>query len=266
MRTGLKFNRNDLTLFLAISISLTCISCGLPDYALLEPPTIVSYTRNSVAFRAADDSNNSINGYYIYYKIYDYNDSSISNEADQFDPAYYDNSSLSSLPNGSTLPVRLGFSKMGYVGSTSNSGYQVIHGSSSDIIEINFENSINQDSGTDPVIFLNGSDMNGTYGIPARGIKYNEADFGGYTGNNTFKRFVKNYEYENTYGKSYVDGDIEELIDGNPSPTNIQIAFAVYSYSYDFSAFEELTSIPVYLGTVDQNNFSDNATDIPITN
>ncbi|MDC7239975.1 MAG: hypothetical protein PQJ50_06405, partial [Spirochaetales bacterium] len=191
----------------------------------------------------------------------------ISTESDQFDPSYYENSSLSSLPNGSTLPVKLGFTKMGIVGNTSNTGAQISNlTGEGHIVELNFEDALNQDSGTDPVIYLNGSDATATYGNPARGVKYGDAGFGDYESSsisNTFKRFVKNYEFDNSY--SFIDEDLEEMFDRYTSgvPNIIQISFVVYSTGIDYENFQEMNSVPVYLGTVDIQNFSDNSGDSP---
>ena len=106
------------------------IGCGLPNYASIDPPTVVSTgLETTVAFRTpADDQN--INGYIVYYKIYtsdsDYSDAGAS-DAEKFnDETSYSNNEI---PMGETVPKQRGFFRVGKLGQSVFSDYTISHSS-----------------------------------------------------------------------------------------------------------------------------------------
>jgi len=245
---------------------LLLLSCGIPTYEVLDPPRKYNPGSNMVGFQTPN--NDEIDGYIIYYKIYKYNDSTISTDEAKFNKSYYTNSS-SELPSGTTLPESLGFYKMGYIGKTNNEAFPHIplRGSGHNVL-LNFSSSINLSSTsvTDPVLEINGTDYTSTIGTPARGVIYSAISSYN-TSNNTFKRFIKNYEFLNS---SSYDVDLSSMRSSNGGSfsgiTQIQIAFVAISYGISDANFEQLMSTPEYLGTITQNNFSDNSADSPELN
>lgn len=260
-------NTSAISLVLNIFLTLIVTSCGLPLYEALDPPRAVSLGSgvNAVGFTSADDD--LVDGYVVYYKIYHSGDELIlqREEEKQFDPSYYENDNLNELPSGDTLPLQLGFYKLGFVNDTASFNPQLPVNAGGRTVLIDFTDSRIQSSGSDPVIYVDGTNMNNDYGVPARGVKYSDAgsDLILYFNNKTFKRFVKNYEYTNSI--NYIDADIKQMLSrGGTGVSNIVIAFVVYSYGISNTTLEPLSSIPVHLGTVYQDNLLDNSENRPI--
>ncbi|MDC7232322.1 MAG: hypothetical protein PQJ58_03760 [Spirochaetales bacterium] len=236
----------------------------MPVYEALDPPEALtlSSSYNAVGFTTEGDS--MIDGYVIYYKIYYSGDTLVRSEELLFDPTTYENDDLNELPSGSQLPKELGFYKLGFVRKTTQVDPQLpILGGGQNVI-LDFTSSLQQTSTIDPVILLDGTNMNDDFGIPARGVVYSEAAsyYPNYASDNTYKRFVRNYEYQG----SYIDKDIKQAIDRSSSGTSlsvIEIAFVAYSYGISDTTLEPLSSIPVYLGTVDQNTLQNNVGNEP---
>ncbi len=230
--------------------------CGLPLYEILDQP-IPFYTSGDsvVGFTTPDDDQ--IDGYVVYYKIYNYQESLARQEELLFDPDYYESSKGDELPEGDDLPQDLDFYKLGFTGRNSVIYPQIIWSGSGNIIQIDFTDALNQDTGFDPSILIDGTDYTSTYGIPARYVKYSSSSIPT-AWNGTFKRFVKNYRY-------YEDKDIIDVRsrNGGTVSSNIEIAFVAISYGISDSNLEPVMSIPVYLGRVQQQSMS-NASDIPV--
>ena len=222
----------------AASVALFIIvlsGCGLPSYSTLDAPSEIDFADNKVGFNAAEE----VDGYIIYYKIYPYNDSEIDSDEDQFDSSYYDDDNI---PNGTTVPENLGFTKMAWA-DTSSLANPIIEYTGDDDVVIDFSNSINQDSGTDPVLYINDVDMSSSMGVPGRGVK---------SDSNLYKHFVKDYDFD--------DDDLSSSVQDTANEAKrIHIAFVAISYGLDPSSLESSMSIPVYLGTVNQQNFEETA-------
>ena len=244
-----------------VTLSLLAGSCGLPVYEVLASPDMYNPGSYQVGFQTPDDS--SIDGYIIYYKIYEYNHTSISTDKAKFNASYYENSESDELDSGTSLPERLKFFKLGFTGQSSNQNYPhiALSGPNHNVI-IDFTSALNQDS--DPVLSIDGSDYSD---IPARGVLYSAIK--AYTSSeNTFKRFINNYEFENSGNE--VDADLKTMKANNGGSlngiTSIEIAFVAISYGISAGTLEQMMSVPVYLGTVTQNNFSDNNSNVPVLN
>ena len=253
-------NRFYKILYLLITVTLLTTSCGLPVYEVLDAPERYNPGSYQVGFQTPDDS--AIDGYIIYYKIYESNHSSISSDEAKFSASYYENSN-DELDFGTSLPESLNFFPLGFVGQSNNENFPHIPLSGSDHdVNFNFFDALNQISGSDPVLSIDGFEYNG---IPARGVKYSEIE--SYTSSeDTFKRFVKNYEFENS--SNDVDADLVSMKSNNGGSLSgiisIEIAFVAISYGISAGTLEQMMSIPVYLGTVTQNNFSDNSSNTPV--
>jgi hypothetical protein len=255
-------NKSRLNIFFYISLFMLLSGCGLPTYEALDPPTSAS-TGSSYSVAFTSDNDTEIFGYNIYYKIYVADDILIRTEEKLFDPTTYENNDLDELPSGDTLPKELGFFKMGFIDKTTTFDPQIELTGGGHSVVIDFTSSSPQTSGSDPVITVDTTDMNNDYGIPARGVTYSEAgsSYPDYFNNKTYKRFVKNYEYDG----SFVDADIEDAIpSGDISVTSIEIAFVVFSYGVSDTTLEPLSSIPVHVGTIRQDTISDNNLNEPI--
>lgn len=215
----------------ALSI-LFVSSCGLPSYSSLDAPSVISYgSTNKVGFNPADD----VDGYIIYYKIYEYGSSSIDSDEDKFDPSNYDDDNI---PNGTTVPENQDFTEMRWA-NVNSSTTPLIEYDGDDSVVFDFTSSINLgDSGvSDPVLYINDNDMSSSMGIPGRGVKGSDGNY---------KRFVLDYEL--------TDSDMDSSVNTNES---IIIAFAAISYGLDPSSLDSSMSVPVYLGTVYQQNFKE---------
>ncbi len=256
-----KTTRGSSTFCLLIFISsLLTGSCGLPVYEVLDPPDMYNPGSYQIGFQTPDDS--SIDGYIIYYKIYEYNHTSISTDKAKFSASYYENDD-SELDSGTSLPESLKFYKLGFTGQSNNENYPHIplSGSNHNVI-IDFTSALNQIS--DPVLSIDGTVYSD---IPARGVLYSDID--SYTtSENTFKRFINNYEFENP--ENEVDADLKTMRANNGGSlsgiTSIEIAFVAISYGISAGTLEQMMSVPIYLGTVTQNNFTDNSSNTPVLN
>ncbi|MBF9016083.1 MULTISPECIES: hypothetical protein [unclassified Oceanispirochaeta] len=259
----MKSNNKYLTKFFFYAfLTLILSGCGLPVYEALDPPTVafLSSGVNSVAFTSDDDE--LIDGYVIYYKVYYADDTLIRTEEKQFDPTTYENNDLDEIPSGKTLPEKLGFYKIGFRSRTNRTDPQIPVSVGGSTVIIDFTNSSPQIFGSDPTIYVDNTDMNPDFGIPARSVVYSDAGsaFPNYVNDHTFKRFVRNYEY----GSSYKDADISQALSrGGSDIATIDIAFVAYSYGISNTTLEPLSSIPVYLGTVRQTSMSDNNPNTP---
>ena len=243
--------QTDILSAIFLIVLITISSCGLPDYEVLEPPEYYNPSGDyNVGFKTPNDE--SIDGYIIYYKIYySGDDDLIDGDEGKFDESYYSNDDL---PSGTTVPESLDFYELAYVDNTNNSYPHIpLNGSSTHDVYFDFKDTLNQDS--DPVLYIDTINYNSTIGIPARGVTYHavysDSDY-------SFKRFLKNYEYD-----PYIDADLESMKDsytGDLSLINsIEIAFVAISYGISSTDFNTLMSIPIYLGTVNVNNFDDNS-------
>lgn len=193
-------------------------------------------------------SDDLIDGYIIYYKIYIDGSSNIKSDEDQFDKS--DNE----IQSGTSLLKKLNFFKLGFKGESSNDNFYTIpwNGSGNKIV-FDFFYALNQSS--DPVLYIDGTDYSTILGVPARGVKYKDVYSGGDSTYDTFKRFIKNYEFD-----PYLDEDLK-LIDSKLSTVSankIEIAFVAISTGISASTLEQMMSIPVYLGTVEINDVRDN--------
>ncbi len=233
-------------------------SCGMPSFQVLPPPVSLSFTGNDkVGFQTVAEPG-LLRGYVIYYKIYPQGDIRISNDRKRFDPSTYENENA--IPIGPTLPVSLGFSRMGFVGDERSDTTIIDYTTAGDEVALDFTDAQSQANGIDPLITLNGVS---NWPSPARAIRYSDATFGQYNtggaGGNTLKRFVKNYEYQNSV--NYRDLDLRYI---STATTIINIAFVAYSFGYD--GVDRLESLPVYLGEIEQIDFEDNSLDEPVFN
>ncbi len=262
LKTSLINLNHKLLFIITITILLIFSSCGLPVYEVLEPPVRYNPGNYKVGFQTPDDD--LIDGYIIYYKIYYTGDTTIDTDKAHFNASYYDNDTLES---GISIPEDLDFFKIGFINSSRNDIFPHIQHKESDTdIVIDFTNVIAQD--TDPQIFLDATDYNEMVdnGTPARGVLYSDIDFYN-TSEISYKRFVKNFEFENSAGE--IDDDLLTMKSAHGNSLSgigsIKIAFVAISYGISESTFEQLMSIPVYLGTVDAN-FYENSTDQPVLN
>ncbi len=218
----------------AAFLILFAAGCGLPSYSYLDEPSVIDYgSSNKVGFNAADGSG--VDGYIIYYKIYADGDEDIDDDEDRFDASYYDDDSI---PDGTTVPESLSFEKMAWAGVSSYTTPVIGYDGDDDVV-LDFTSSINQDSGNDPVLYIDGSSMSSSMGIPGRGVKDSDS---------LYKRFVQDYDFD--------DSDLDSTITGG-STIKIQIAFVAISYGLDASTLDSSMSVPVYLGTVYQTNFEE---------
>jgi len=255
--------KNKLNPLLSLIILLSAASCGLPVYEVLDPPSAYVQGFNTMGFTTS--GSDSIDGYVIYYKIYNYGDSLITTERRKFDPSYYDNDDTKELPSGTELPKELHFFPMGYVGVNNQQSETFPHIKLSGggiVVQFDFSGALDQKTGTDTVLTIGGP-VSGS--VPARGVAYSNTNFGQYSGQNDSKRFVKNYEFENNSGNLY-DDDLDNMkkrydLD---NVSSIEIAFCAISYGISNTNFQPLMSVPVYLGTVQMNNFDDNSQNQPI--
>ena len=251
--------RSSIFYLVIFILSLLSESCGLPVYEVLDSPDMYNPGSYQVGFQTPSDS--SIDGYIIYYKIYEYNHTSISTDKAKFNASYYENDENGDLDSGTSLPERLKFYKLGFTGQSSNDNYPHISlsGANHNVV-IDFTSALNQES--DPVLRIDGTVYSD---IPARGVLY--SDIKSYVSSeNTFKRFVKNYEFENSGNE--LDADLKTMKSNNGGSlngiTSVEIAFVAISYGISAGTLEQMMSVPVYLGTVTQNNFSDNNSNTPV--
>ncbi len=246
-------------LYIALSsLMVLAVSCGLPENKNISEPGRVYYDsdQNKVGFISIADP--LITGYEIYYKIYALDSPRISEDESKFDPAFYENNNM---PSGNAVPRSLGFHKMGFVGESNPKSPLISLSSGGKNVTISFADAISQGEDRDPVLSIDSRVVNTTMGIPARGVKYSGiTNINAYASNNTFKRFVLNYEFENPYNQK--DGDIKKAL-GEGAGENITIAFAVTSYGLDPSSLRPIVSLPIHIGTVYQNNFVDNDENAP---
>lgn len=270
LRAGLKSNKYSLYFFLLYSfLLLFSTSCGLPVYEALDPPVAASLGTgvNAVAFTSQDDD--LIDGYVVYYKIYYSGDSLIRTEEKRFDPTVYENDNSNELDSGDSLPKQLGFYQLGYLNKTTIFQPQISLKGGGHLVKIDFTNSSSQTSTADPSMSINNISVSSDpdFGVPAREINYSDAGFGTYLNDSGFKRFVRNYEFDNS--ANYIDADLKQMLTRYQSaftdthPTVIEIAFVVYSYGISNTTLEPLSSIPVYLGTVKQDTFQNNILNAP---
>jgi len=258
----LSINRYLLNSIFYVLLILLIGACGLPVYEALDPPSveILGTGVNSVAFTSDDDD--LIDGYVIYYKIYYADDTLIRTEEKLFDPTVYDNSDSSEMPSGDSLPEDLGFYKLGFKSQNNRIDPQLPVTGGGNSVLIDFTNSSPQTEIFDPVVYVDNTNMNSDFGVPARGVVYSDAgsSYPAYNNDDTFKRFVRNYEYDG----SYEDADIRQaLTRGGSDISTIDIAFVAYSYGMSNTTLEPLSSIPVYLGTIRQTSMLDNNSNTP---
>jgi hypothetical protein len=240
---GLRFSdlsKNLITLiFLCIVI---LFSCGLPVYKVLEPPVYYGSSNYAVGFRTPDDP--IIDGYVIYYKIYNTGENLIREDEKLFDPDYYQNTAGTELPFGESLPRDLNFYQLGILGNNVVSYPQIPWSESGDILQIDFTGALNQES--DPVFTMNGLVMTDSIAVPARYTRYTSGTLSG-----TFKSFINNYSYSN-------DVDILDVKNRTGAILqNIEIAFVAISYGISSTTLQPMMSVPVHLGTILQQNMSD---------
>ena len=241
--------RTDLYI-ISVLLSLFLISsCGLPNYEVLEAPTVYSPPGSStVGFETPGDD--TIDGYIIYYKIYYYGDTQIDDDEDQFDESYYSNDDL---PSGTSVPESLDFYNLGFVDDTSNTSYPHIPltGSSHQVYFDFSQTLLRLD---DPELYIDSTSYNSAIGIPARGVTYDDVYN---SGDNTFKRFLKNYEFD-----PYLDADLVSMKSSAGTLTDgmsVEIAFVAISYGISPDSFDQLMSVPVYLGTIELTSIYDNS-------
>jgi len=256
LRKGLKeFYNKNIFIFFLVMAPLIITGCGLPLYEVLTPPVSFYTSGDSlVGFTTPDDS--MIDGYVIFYKIYNDQETLASQEEKMFNSDYYLSSTNLQMPSGDELPLKLHFYRLGFTGKNNVIYPQIPWSGSRDIIQIDFSDSKDQRVGTDPAILINGIDYSDFFGIPARYVKYNSNDIPTIW-NGTFKRFVKNYRYDE-------DSDIKDASKRNNGTVslNIEIAFVAVSYGISVDNLQPLMSIPVYLGRIQQLNMG-NASGIP---
>ena len=118
---------------------------------------------------------------------------------------------------------------------------------------LDFTTALNQSG--EPNLIIDGAIYNSEIGIPARGVLYNDdLSAGNY---NTYKSFINSFTYES----GQIDGDLLSMRNSNGGTLSninaIEIAFVAISYGISDSNFEQMMSLPVYLGTVSMNvNFT----------
>jgi hypothetical protein len=231
-----------LKFIFSISLLFILIACGLPVYESLEPPIAYQTDTYVVGFKTPDSE--TIDGYVLYYKIYNDGEDLITEDEDMFDPDYYYSYTLSDLPSGETLPEDLDFYQMGFVGDSTIQYPNIAWTGEGDVIQIDFTDALNQIS--DPTILVNDVTMTDEYGTPARYAKYISGSVDG-----TFKRFIKNYRYSE-------DDDINDVLDREGEIlSTIEIAFVAMSYGISATDLQPLMSVPVYLGTVEIQSMED---------
>jgi len=245
-----------------------------------------------IAFGFPDDDTNII-GYVIYYKVYY---SSTEDPDYRRDERYFDENSYSGsneeMQPGDIIPNQRGFLRIGEFGASEFGEYDIRHNDSQEAVYIDFDpggrGGGNSDQREEPII---GYDYPVTEDNKvktlARGfIDPTDRREGTETYPGTkFRSFVKDWEYDfNNRGDRYHDGDLRrgyyllrnqpgreiESIErcGTPyfqnhSPSQLRIAFVVYSYGRIKGALRPITSKPVYFGYVDYSPVHDANRDRP---
>ena len=215
-------------------------------YEVLDPPGKISSSLNQVGFDTPDDD--LIDGYIIYYKIYYSGDTSVGDDEAHFSPSYYANSS-SELESGIEIPKNLKFQPLGILGKTSVTYPHIPLQGDDHEVYFDFTNAQNQNA--DPILTIDGVNSNYNKGTPARSVLYHD-DIGS-ANYNTFKSFINSYSADS----SQIDSDLMSMRTSNGGSLSninaIEIAFVAISYGISESNFEQMMSLPVYLGTVTMN-------------
>ncbi len=244
MKTDLKY-RNSIVLLTLIIFTLSA-SCGLPVYEVLDPPRKIGSSLNQVGFDTPDDD--LIDGYIIYYKIYYSGDTSVDDDEAHFSPSYYEDSS-SEMESGTDIPEDLDFFPLGIIGKTSVTYPHIPLRGDDHEVYFDFTNAQNQNG--DPILSIDGVNYNQDLGTPARGVFYTD-DIGS-DSYNTFKSFINSFSTDS----GQIDSDLISMRSSNGGSLSninaIEIAFVAISYGISESNFEQMMSLPVYLGSVTMN-------------